>query len=100
MFAAIKRGDSNSSTKRKVSSISASDASDHEAASSGPDDPAVFQPQEDKDPFESHLFDLPADDDHLEQSMPWLRVMTKLINRYVKIRKKKFQYFLKKFEKV
>jgi hypothetical protein len=26
------------------------------------------------DPFESHLFDLPGDDDHLEQCMPWLRV--------------------------
>ena len=86
-FAAIKRADSSASSRRKVSSISASEASDHEGMaaiegnSPGPEDsPNVFT--EEKDLYESHLFDLPDEDDHLEQNMPWLRVITKLLNSF------------------
>ena len=85
-FAAIKRADSSASSRRKVSSISASDASDHEGIegnSPGPEDsPNVFPPEAEKDLYESHLFDLPDEDDHLEQNMPWLRVITKLLNSF------------------
>ena len=81
-FSAIKRADSSASTKRKVSSISASDTSDHEAPDgSSPvppeESPGVFP--EEKDLYETHLFDLPDDEDHLEYNMPWLGVMTKLL---------------------
>ena len=69
-----------------MSSISASDASDHEGiegSSPGPEDsPNVFPPEAEKDLYESHLFDLPDEDDHLEQNMPWLRVITKLLNSF------------------
>ena len=66
-FSAIKRADSSASTKRKVSSISASDTSDHEtgqeagATGSSPvpeESPGVFT--EEKYVYESHLFDLPG----------------------------------------
>ena len=88
-FSAIKRADSSASTKRKVSSISASDTSDHEAGQeagatgSSPvpeESPGVFS--EEKDVYESHLFDLPDDEDHLEYNMPWLGVMTKLLRSF------------------
>lgn len=80
VFSAIKRADS-SASKRKVSSISASDTSDHEVQEgSSPlpeESPNVFA--EEKDVYESHLFDLPDDEEHLEYNMPWLGVMTKVL---------------------
>ena len=39
--------------------------------------PNVFA--EEKDVYESHLFDLPDDEEHLEYNMPWLGVMTKVL---------------------
>ena len=45
---------------------------------------SVFQEEKvpEKDYWESHLFDVPEDEDRLEQNMPWLRVMTKLLNSF------------------
>ena len=37
---------------------------------------------EEKDLTESHLFDLPGEDDNLDRNMPWLGVMTKLLNSF------------------
>lgn len=90
VLSALKRADSTaSSTKRKVSSISASEGSDHEAAdaSPGPDDPskAPHPPaQEEKDPLATEMskFDLPEEDDQMERNMPWLKVISKLSNSY------------------
>lgn len=89
---------------RKVSSISASETSDHDGAQdvspTTEDPPNVFPPPlasgsttaaaattseaavTEKDLLESHLFDMPNEEDHLEQNMPWLRVMTKLLNSF------------------
>ena len=84
-ISALTRADSSASTKRKVSSISASDTSDHEHVDPSP---AVEEPPtnnnnpETEDNMESHLFDLPGEDERLEQNMPWLRVMTKLLKSF------------------
>ena len=37
---------------------------------------------DDKDLSESSLFLIPEEEDHLEQNMPWLRVVTKFINSF------------------
>ena len=64
--------------------MSASDKSEHDIemiASPNAEEPPVVQPEAEKDLTESHLFDFPGEEDHLEQNMPWLGVMTKLLNR-------------------
>ena len=66
--------------------MSASDKSEHDIemiASPNAEEPPVVQPEAEKDLTESHLFDFPGEEDHLEQNMPWLGVMTKLLNRWV-----------------
>ena len=37
---------------------------------------------DDKDLSENSLFLIPEEEDHLEQNMPWLRVVTKFINSF------------------
>ena len=84
-FPALKRADSSaSSTKRKVSSISVSDTSDHEQGepSPGPEDSPKPPPQEDPMAVEMAKFDLPDEEDQLEQNMPWLKVISKLSNSF------------------
>ena len=100
---ALKREDSTASTatnKRKVSSISASEGSDHglgdgpESAAGGGGDgttsshgasaaPAAPPPVP-EDPLVAEMarFELPADDDALELNMPWLKVVSKLSNSF------------------
>ena len=101
---ALKREDSTASTatnKRKVSSISASEGSDHglgdgpeSAAGGGGGDgttsshgasaaPAAPPPVP-EDPLVAEMarFELPADDDALELNMPWLKVVSKLSNSF------------------
>lgn len=88
IFSALKRADSSASTKRKVSSISASDASDHENADSPLLEPEAggFFGEEANKPAEnqpeSPLFDIPDESDQLESNMPWLKTMTKLVNSF------------------
>lgn len=83
-FAALKRADSNASTKRKPSSISASDASDHDnlapEASPAEADSQVFA--DEKEQLDSPLFDVPDETDRLEENMPWLRTVAKLVNSF------------------
>ena len=84
---ALNRRDSNAS-RRKVSSISISDNSelDNLDGSQGdlsPGPTATAPPAADeKDLSENSLFLLPDDEDHLEQNMPWLRVVTKFMNSF------------------
>jgi len=82
VLAALKRADSGASSKRKTSSISASEASDDAdalpIASMPPSEPAV---PEEKEP-ESPLFDVPEENDRLEENMPWLKTVAKLLNGY------------------
>ena len=83
IFSALTRADSSASNRK--ASISASDKSEHDAdvaASPNADEAPVSQPEPEKDLTESHLFDFPGEEDHLEQNMPWLSVMTKLLNSF------------------
>ena len=84
MFSALTRADSSASNRK--ASISASDKSEHDGdqagASPSTEEPPAIPPPEEKDMTESHLFDLPGEEDHLEQNMPWLGVMTKLLNSF------------------
>ncbi len=76
ILAALKRADSSaSSTKRKVSSISTSEASDHEDKGDKADK------EEEKAP-ESPLFDVPEEGDRLEENMPWLATVAKVLNSF------------------
>ncbi len=88
LFAALNRPDS-SASRRKVSSISASETSEQDASptteepqNSFPQAPEPKPEPSEKDLFETHLFDLPTEEDRLEYNMPWLPVMTKLLNSF------------------
>ncbi|CAB4054728.1 UNC80 [Lepeophtheirus salmonis] len=74
---ALKRADSaTAAAKRKVSAISVSDVSDFET---GEDSPGPEESFKDSD---THLYEVFEDSDvvNLDQNMPWLNVVSKLIN--------------------
>ena len=65
----------------QVSSISseASDHEDHPAAAAHPS--ATGDPDKSSDP-ESPLFDVPEEGDRLEENMPWLATVAKVLNSF------------------
>ncbi len=91
---ALKRADSSASSttanKRKVSSISgasdASDEHDHEdqhmlQQQLQQQQQLLLQQQQQQQP-ESPLFDVPEEGDNLEENMPWLKTVAKLVNGF------------------
>ena len=90
----MKREDSTASTatpsvatanKRKVSSISASEGSDHGGDAEVAEAAALAAPPPvPEDPLVAEMarFDLPEDDEQLELNMPWLKVVSKLSNSF------------------
>lgn len=89
--AALKRADSSaSSTKRKVSSISISDTSDHDGADMSFAEDAsrvagnATAEKEELDPIAAEMakFELPEEENQLDANMPWLRVVSQLINSF------------------
>ncbi len=78
-IAALKRGDS--SSKRKTSSIS--DASDHAGGAESAQEPtSANDDAKDDAPPETPLYDVPEESDRLEENMPWLKVVTRLVNGF------------------
>lgn len=66
-----------------MSSISASENSDHDHAEGSGDQesPGVFE-EKPPEPPESPLIDVPDEADRLEENMPWLKVISKLVNSF------------------
>ena len=93
MFTALKRADSGASStsaaanKRKISSV-ASDLSSDQAADGGGSSPAPEDSphvEEKRDPMAEEMakFDVPEPDEaDLETNMPWLKVISRLINSF------------------
>ena len=94
LFVALKRADSGTSStstsanKRKISSIASELSSDKDADGGGispapEDSPKVIEEKRDPMAEEMAKFDIPdPDEPELELSMPWLKVISRLINSF------------------
>ena len=94
LFVALKRADSGTSStstsanKRKISSIASELSSDKDADGGGispapEDSPKVIEEKRDPMAEEMAKFDIPdPDEPELEISMPWLKVISRLINSF------------------
>ena len=94
LLIALKRADSGTSStstlanKRKISSVASEISSDHGADGGGvspapEDSPRVLEEKRDPMAEEMAKFDIPDPDEaDLESNMPWLKVISRLINSF------------------